>query len=128
MKKLGILLVATALISIGAMAQKAEVLYFKAELPCCPGRACNELEADVKAAIEKNFRADEVVFKQVRIADENNKPLVETHKAKSQTVVIVPKNGTAIDISDIVRSYNRNKNKVELENNLLTKINESIKK
>ena len=127
MKKLGLLLAATVLISIGTMAQKAEVLYFKAELPCCPGRACNDLEADVKAAIEKNFKPNDVVFKQVRIADDNNKPLVDNHKARSQTVVIVAKNGTTLDISDIVRNYNRSKNKVELENNLLAKINETIK-
>jgi len=123
-----VFIAALMLIGLNSVAQKTEVLYFKANLPCCPGRACNALETDVKSFIESNFNNETVVFKQVKISDEANAELVTKHNARSQTVVIVTKeNNSAIDVSDIVKKYSRNKNKEEFEGKLVAKINESIK-
>ncbi|MCK9303297.1 MAG: hypothetical protein PHU62_01685 [Bacteroidales bacterium] len=131
MKKI-ILGVFFALIAIGAFAQKnnVEVLYFKAQLACCRAAACNNLENEVKTIIEKNFPNGNVTFKQVALADETNKPLVEKHNAKSQTVVIVKtakKKETSTDISDIIRSYARTNDKAKFETELIAKINETLK-
>ena len=87
MKKTLILAVLALMSVTVVVAQKAEVLYFKADMPCCKARACNNLEADIKAVVEKNYPKGDVVFKQVRIADEANKALVEKHQAKAQTII-----------------------------------------
>jgi hypothetical protein len=124
---LSILLLAGALTSA---AQKAEVLYFKAELACCQAKACDALEEDIKAIVEKNFNNETIAFKEIKFADASNKELVERYSAKSQTVVIVAtKKGkeSNVDVSDIVRKYNRNKNKDSFESELISKINETIK-
>jgi RNA polymerase-interacting CarD/CdnL/TRCF family regulator len=118
------------LMGFASMAQKAEVLYFKADLACCQAKACNALEGEVKAIVEKNFNGETVVFKEVKLTDEGNKDLVAKHNAKSQTVVIVSnrkKKETVVDVSDIIRAYSRNQNKEELEKQLLAKINETMK-
>lgn len=115
---------------LASVAQKAEVLYFKAELACCQAKACDAIEADVKAIVDKNFDDEMVTFKEVKLAEASNKELVEIHKAKSQTVVIVAKKKkkeTIVDVSDIVRNYSRSRNKAVFETELLAKINESIK-
>jgi hypothetical protein len=130
MKKIVLFLVAFLLIGFASVAQKAEVLYFKAELACCKAKACNALEGEVKAIIEKNFSSEKVTFIEVKLADEENKDLVAKHNAKSQTVVIVTKKRkkeTALDVSDIVRNYSRSQNKEEFEKELVAKINESMK-
>mgnify|MGYP000853794113 CR=1 FL=1 len=121
-----------ALITIGVFAQKntVEVLYFKAALPCCKAAACNNLEAEVKTIIEQNFAGKGVTFKQVPLADEANKALVEKHNAKSQTVVLVAtkkKKETSIDVSDIVRKYARTNDKETFQKELTDKINEILK-
>jgi len=116
--------------TIGLYAQKVEVLYFKAQLACCKAAACNNLEAEVKGIIEKNFAKKAVTFKQVALADEANKALVEKYEAKSQTVVLVvtkKKKETAVDVSDIVRRYARTNDKAAFEKELTDKINESLK-
>jgi hypothetical protein len=121
---LSILLLAGALTSA---AQKAEVLYFMA---CCQAKACDALEEDIKAIVEKNFNNETIAFKEIKFADASNKELVERYSAKSQTVVIVAtKKGkeSNVDVSDIVRKYNRNKNKDSFESELISKINETIK-
>ncbi len=123
-----VFLAALMLMGLNSIAQKTEVLYFKADLPCCPAKACNSLEADVKSFVESNFNNETAVFKQIPISDEANSELVKKYNARSQTVVIVSKeNDKAIDISDIVKKYSRSKNKVEFEGELVAKINESIK-
>ncbi|MBS4012667.1 MAG: hypothetical protein KGZ97_02745 [Bacteroidetes bacterium] len=130
MRKILLAVAIVTISSVASIAQKAEVLYFKANLACCPARACSELEGEVKQIIESNFSADKVTFKAVMISDEQNKDLVEKHNAKSQTVVIVAKkkkNETVIDVSDIIRDYNRNKSKEELKTKLIAKINDSLK-
>lgn len=121
-----------ALITIGVFAQKSnvEVLYFKAQLACCKAAACNNLENEVKAIIEKNFPNGNVTFKQVALTDEANKDLVAKYNAKSQTVVIVKtakKKETSTDISDIIRSYARSNDKTKFETELVDKINEILK-
>ena len=112
-------------VSVFAQTNKTEVLYFKAQLACCQANACNTLENDIKQIVTKNFPKD-VAFKQVALADENNKALVEKHKAKSQTVVLVNSKG-AVDVSDIVRAYVRSSDKDAFEKALVAKIQESIK-
>ena len=112
-----------------AFAQKAEVIYFKADLGCCRERACNALEKDIKSIIESHFNERDVQFVTVKISDDANKELVEKHNAKSQTVVITAKkrrSETTVDVSDIVRAYSRNRDKTELEKELIAKINDII--
>jgi len=131
MKKAVIILV-LSIVSIGLYAQKnqVEILYFKAQLACCKAAACNNLEAEIKGIIEKNFTGKNVSFKQVALADEANKTLVEKHNAKSQTVVLVvtkKKEQTSVDVSEIVRKYARSNDKEEFEKELINKINEVLK-
>lgn len=118
--------------TIGLYAQKStvEVLYFKAQLTCCQAAACNNLENEVKSIIENNFAGKTVTFKQVALADQANKALVEKYNAKSQTVVLVAtknKKETSVDVSDIVRRYVRTNDKATFEKELTDKINESLK-
>ncbi|MDL2223125.1 hypothetical protein LJB98_03405 [Bacteroidales bacterium OttesenSCG-928-M11] len=131
MKKTIILFV-LSIISFGAFAQKnqTEILYFKAQLPCCQATACNNLESVIKAIVEKNFPNGDVVFKQVALADTDNKELIEKYSAKSQTVVIVntkKKNKTSTDVSAIVRAYARSNDKDTFEKELVEKINTAKK-
>jgi DNA-binding protein YbaB len=131
MKRSIVFLMVIALFTgIEGIAQKAEVLYFKANLACCQARSCDAIESDVKAAVEKSFTNGEVLFKVLKLADAANKELVEKYHAKSQTVVVVAtkkKKVTSVDISDIVRDYSRNRNKDLLEQNLIAKVNECMK-
>lgn len=130
MKKTLLLLSLVILMGASAIAQKAEVLYFKANLACCAARACATVEKDVKATVEKNFTKDKVVFKQVKLDDPANKALVDKHNAKSQTVVMVVKKRrgeTVIDLTDIVRKYSRNNNKAELEKDLVARMTPALK-
>jgi hypothetical protein len=130
MKRLFTIL-AFVLLSVAALqAQKVEVLYFKANLACCQAKACNAVEAEVKALVEKNFAADKVTFKEIKLADEANKELVAKHSAKSQTLVVVgkkKKKEVVADISEVVRNYSRTQNKEEFERDLVAKINEVLK-
>ncbi len=110
-------------------AQKAEVLYFKANLPCCQATACNNVESVVKGIVDVNF-SNKAEFKQVKLADASNSTLVQKHNAKSQTVVVsFMKDGKEnnVDVSDIVRSYTRDGDKEKLEKELVAKINETLK-
>lgn len=120
----------TLVMGLSASAQKLEVMYFKAELACCRAKACDTLESDVKAVIESNFQNGDVVFSTIKISDETNRPLVEKHKAKSQSVVVLAKSGqseTVVDVSDIVRNYSRTRDKATFEKELLAKVSECIK-
>jgi DNA-binding protein len=120
----------TLLMGMSASAQKAEVLYFKADLACCMARACDAVESDVKAVIESNFNNGDIKFSSVKISDEVNKSIVEKHNARSQSVVIVAKGKnaeTVLDVSDIVRNYSRSRDKATLEKELLAKVSECIK-
>ncbi len=129
MKKLFTVICVSLLIGASAFAQKAEVLYFKAELACCRARACNALEADVKSIIESHFNDRDVQFVTVIISDEANMELVEKHNAKSQTVVITAKKRrreTIVDVSGIVSAYSRNRDKETLEKELIAKISEVL--
>jgi hypothetical protein len=108
-------------------AQKVEVLYFKANLPCCHAKACTNLEGQVKEVVEKNFTKKDVIFKTVLLAESENAELVSKYNAKSQTVIVVSKNKKKEqfeDVSDIVRNFNRTKEQSEFEQ----KITASIKK
>ena len=129
MKKLLPIFSILLLMSSMALAQKAEIFYFKADLGCCRERACNALENDVKSIIESHFSERDVQFVTVKISDEANKELVEKHNAKSQTVVITAKKRRSektVDVSDIVRAYSRNQDKAELEKELIAKINDIL--
>ena len=126
-----IILLALSIATVGLYAQKntVEVLYFKAQLACCKARACSLLEGDVKGVIEKNFAGKAVTFKQVALADEANRALVEKYNAKSQTVVLVStkkKKETAVDVSDIVQKYARTGDKETFEKELTDKINAKL--
>jgi len=108
-----------------------EVLYFKANLACCKARACSALEADIQTIVQKNFADSSVVFKEIKLADEANKSLVEKYKAQSQTVILIKnkkKKEFSADVSDIVKAYVQNQNKEAFEQALLAKINEVKKK
>ena len=131
MKK-AVIFLAFSILAIGLYAQKnnVQVLYFKAQMACCKAAACNNLEAEIKGVIEENFKGKNVTFKQVLLADETNKALVEKHNAKAQTVVLVAtkkKKETTIDVSDIVRKYARSGDKEAFEKELTDKIKELLR-
>ena len=126
MKKSVLFLFSAFLLAFAVQAQKVEVLYFKADLPCCPGRACDQVESLIKEIVESNYGDKGVVFKQVKISDEVNKSLVEKHKARSQTVVVVSGN-RASDASQIITAYSRTRNRANLEKDLKALIDEFIK-
>ncbi|TCO08384.1 hypothetical protein [Natronoflexus pectinivorans] len=127
MRKL-ILIAAIALMSgMATMAQKTEVLYFKANLGCCMARACDLLQNDIKSMVESNFEASEVIFKEVRLADPANADLVQKFNARSQTVIIV-KNGDTENFKDIsadARTYLRSRNSEEFESKLVASVNDN---
>jgi hypothetical protein len=124
------LTLAILFLGIALHAQKAEVLYFKANLPCCQARACNTLETDIKNVISTQYNDKDVVFKTIRIADEENAELVKKYNAKSQTVVIInnsKKKNNITDASNIVRSYARSNDKDLFEKDFALKLKESLK-
>ncbi|MBN2890244.1 MAG: hypothetical protein JXL97_00115 [Bacteroidales bacterium] len=112
MKQIFLILFVSIIASSSIFAQKSkktvEVLYFKANLTCCQAKACNTIEADIKKIIEDNYD-ENVTFKQVKLDDEANKPLIERFNAKSQTVVLVKyfrtKEKATVDVSEIVKQY-----------------------
>jgi hypothetical protein len=130
MKNVIVILSLVFLVSAALHAQKkntVEVMYFKANLACCQAKSCAMLENDVKAIVEKNFSDGTVIFREIKLADEANKELVEKYKAQSQTVVLVQKTKKgekSMDISDIVKTYRQNQNKEELEKALMAKVSE----
>ncbi len=119
------------LLSAQSTKEKIEVLYFKANLVCCKARACNALESDIQNIISENYPDSSVVLKEIKLADEANKTLVEKYKAQSQTVIIVKKKKNkefSIDVSEIVKAYVQNQNKETLKQELISKISELKKK
>lgn len=125
-----IVLLIVANITTFAQSTKVEVLYFKANLSCCRAKACNDLEADILGIVKSNYKNGNVVFKQIKIADEANKDLVLKYNAQSQTVILVKSNKNAIvkteDISQQAKQYQFDKNKEVLESVIKTKINELL--
>jgi len=122
--------VLVSLMAVAAMAQTAEILYFKANLACCQAKACASLEKDIQTIITKYFASNKVTFTEVKLDDAANKATVEKHKAKSQTVVMVvkkKKKETVVDLSDIVRKYQRSGNKEEFEKELVARIKAGLK-
>jgi hypothetical protein len=116
-----------------ANAQKAEFLYFKADLACCKAKSCNALEGDLKALIEKNYPKGEVVFKTVKISDEANKDLVAKYNATSQTCILVVKKKKGdlfYDMSDLVKKFlvAQPDDKVIAGNNLILEIQKDLSK
>jgi len=130
MKKQIVILIIALLAGTSVFAQSnkknIEVLYFKANLACCKAKACNALEADIQALIQKNFPDGSVVFKEIKLAEDTNKVFVEKYKAQSQTVVLVKKKGKkelSNDVSDIVKQYLLDKNMEQFETAFAQKIN-----
>jgi len=117
--------------SLTTYGQKAEVLYFKADLPCCQAKACSNMEAEIKGIVEKNFSKGNVVFKTIKISDPANKDIVVKYDAKSQSVVIIgtnkKKKSVVSDVSDLLRKYARSGDADVFESELIAKINESMK-
>lgn len=135
MKKTFVVLSLLLLVTAGLFAQNKngviEVLYFKANLACCQAKSCAVLENDIKAVVEKNFADQTVVFKEIKLADEASKEIIEKYKAQSQTVIIVKntkKGEKSIDFSADVKAYRQSQNKEELEKSLLAKVAEIKKK
>lgn len=131
MKKLLIIMSVILTMFVYANAQKAEFLYFKADLACCQAKSCNTLETDVKALIEKNYPNGEVIFKTVKISDPANKELVDRYHAKSQTCVLIVKKKKSdiyYDMSDLVKKYlvAQPDDKVVAGNNLILEIQKDL--
>lgn len=127
---LAIIIISASALFAQSTKGKAEVLYFKANLACCKAKACNVLEADIKGIVEKNYPKGNVVFKEVKIAEESNKPLVDKYQASSQTVIIVKKKKkkeTSVNVSDLVQNYMKNQDKIALETELIAKIDGMLK-
>jgi len=132
MKKLFLIQLFLIIANVAIFAQtKVEVLYFKAELTCCKAGACNALESDIQTMVTENYKKGNVVFKEVKIADEANKELVTKYNAKSQTVVLVKykksKVAKTTDISTEVKQYVFDKDKTAFQTVFTTKVNELIK-
>ncbi len=134
MKKLSLLLLISLLIMPSIVSaqetkskkNKAEVLYFKDKLPCCPGRACNILQSDVDSVVTKNFSDKNVDFKVIYMIAPENKVLVEKYKAKSQSVILIKtkrKKEVVVDLTPIVTSYKKSKDRLKFETELKAKIN-----
>ncbi len=108
-----------------AQQNNTEVLFFKAELSCCKARACEQLEKDIKSIVEENFSDNELAFRSVKIADNENKALVDKYNAKNQSVVVVTGKGGEeefTDISDLVARYQKNQNKETVKKEIVKKI------
>jgi hypothetical protein len=92
-------------------AQKAEVLYFKANLACCHARACaTGCSVMCKSILEANFDCKRDRIYKTGAAGEIRLivQLIEKHNARSQTVVLVVqkrRGETVVDLSDLVRQY-----------------------
>lgn len=122
MKKKVLFLFALVLISGQVLSQKVEVMYFKANLGCCQARACAQLENQVKAIVEDNFKNGDVVFKSVLIADPTNAALVEKYEAGSQTVVIVSNKRRKKKITDatqMVHDFRRTRDREAFEKDFI---------
>ncbi len=135
MKKNIVLFSFIMLTSVVLLAQsgksKIEVLYFKANLCGCKAKVCAQAGADIQTILIKNFADSSVVFREVKLADEANKTLVEKYKAQSQTLVLVKttkKKEVSLDITDLVKAYSQSGDKTVLETALLEKVNEIKKK
>lgn len=133
MKNLLLVLIFSLGTALTITAQKAEFLYFKADLACCKAKACNSLESDLKALIEKNYPKGEVFFKTIKISDEANKDLVAKHNASSQTCILVVKRKKGeiyYNMSDLVKKYlvAQPDNKVVAGNNLILEIQKDLVK
>jgi hypothetical protein len=133
MKKLMIILSVILATSAISNAQKAEFLYFKADLACCKAKSCNALEGDLKTLIEKNYPKGEVVFTTVKISDESNKDLVAKHNATSQTCILVvkkKKGNLYFDMSDLVKKFlvAQPDDKLIAGNNLILEIQKDLAK
>lgn len=136
MKKIVSLIFVALFFAVGghdALAQRrnttTEVLYFKDQLRCCHARRCNALEATVDKIIKENFPEGQVTLRQVRLDDPENSELIEKYGATSQTLIVISthrrKENTA-DISDVLRTYTRNRNVAILEQQLIENISLNI--
>lgn len=126
-------LIAIILLQMSVFAQEkaesVEVLYFKAQLACCRAKACDALEKDVQKAVETNFKAQGVTFKEIKIEDPNNADLIKKYNARSQTVVIVSNNRSddnALDVSQLVARFSRNRDYAAFETQISEKINQML--
>lgn len=129
MKKSLVFISVLTFFALTTFAQKAEVLYFKANLACCAAKACSNIEGQVKAVVEKNFNANEVVFKSIMIADSANTELVNKYSAKSQTVVVVQtkkKKALNKDVSDLVKNFSRSRDEAAFEKDFVAAIKELL--
>lgn len=131
MKKTGLTILFCAIIAITAFAQekKVEVLYFKANLGCCQGRACNILQSEIDKTIAQSFADKNIEFKVVRLADEKNKEMIQKYNAKSQSVILVNKKRKkekVVDLTPIVETYKKDKNKEKFEKELKIKIKKAL--
>ena len=107
-----------------------EVLYFKANLACCKAKACNNLEANVKSIVEKNWADGSVTFRQVKLSDTLNNELIKKYNAQSQTLVIVKtykKKTTSVDISPILKEFAKTNDTTKFKSEFTAKVNEVIK-
>lgn len=112
------------------MAQKVEVLYFKANLACCKAKSCNALSSEINYMVTTKYTDGSVAFKEVKLADTLNNALIQKYNAKSQTVILVykkKKKEKAVDVSDLVQQYLQDKNKEAFDAAFYAKVNALIK-
>lgn len=127
MKKSFFLILVSCIFAINVVGQKAEVLYFKANLGCCAARACENLETSVKAVVEENFDESEVVFRTIMLTHEDNADIVKKYNAGSQTVVIVnTENGENQNVTDLIRNFRRTRNNDDFQAGMISAINKII--
>ncbi|HNW90080.1 MAG TPA: hypothetical protein PKN48_10480 [Bacteroidales bacterium] len=111
----------------------AEVLYFKTDISVSIDYTaeCNLLESTIENIIKKNYPQGNVIFKEIRLAVDSNKVLVDKYQARSQTVVIVKKKKKkekSVNVEGIIQNYLRSRNDETLEKDLVKKINKFLNK
>mgnify|MGYP005845648613 CR=1 FL=1 len=133
MKKIFLVFLFSFAILCLAQSQKSsiELLYFKANLPCCKARVCNMLQTEVDSVIIKYYPDKNIKFHLVLLADEENKALIEKYKASSQSVWLVKtkKNKEiATDLTPIVSDYKKHWDKQKFEAEMKAAIEKTLKK
>mgnify|MGYP005840671329 CR=1 FL=1 len=115
MKKLITLILLTTILTniIAQKKTKVEVLFFKADLSCCMKRACDQLYSDIQNVIKETYPQGNVILKEIKISDPQNKQLVDKYKAINETVIVVANKKKKIfenNVTQIVANYKKTKN------------------
>lgn len=131
MKKI-LTIIAFVAISTSILAQKttkAEILFFKADLSCCMKKACDQIYSDIEKVIKETYTKGNVVLKEVKLSDTQNKNLVEKYKAANETVIMVvikKKKTKEVDLTQLVANYKKTKDLETFKKEFCNTINQNL--